>query len=71
MESRSDAYGLTSRERMVLGLLASGRSNKQIAGMLCISVPTVNTHVTKVLHKMGAASRTDAAVRAVKEALVG
>lgn len=57
---------LTAREREVLGCLAEGRSNKQIAGALGISVRTVTVHVSNLLRKTGAASRTEAALWAVQ-----
>jgi two-component system nitrate/nitrite response regulator NarL len=57
---------LTAREREVLGCLAEGMSNKQIATALGISVRTVTVHVSNLLRKTGAASRTEAALLAVK-----
>lgn len=57
---------LTAREREVLGLLAEGMSNKQIARTLGISVRTVTVHVSNLLRKTGAASRTEAALKAVR-----
>ena len=57
---------LSPREREVLGCLAEGRSNKQIAGALGISVRTVTVHVSNLLRKTGAASRTEAALWAVQ-----
>jgi DNA-binding CsgD family transcriptional regulator len=56
---------LTAREREVLGCLAEGMSNKQIATALGISVRTVTVHVSNLLRKTGAASRTEAALWAV------
>lgn len=56
---------LTAREREVLGCLAEGMSNKQIARALGISVRTVTVHVSNLLRKTGAASRTEAALWAV------
>jgi len=53
--------GLTSRERDVLRLLAAGRSNREIATVLFISEKTVSVHVSNILAKFGAASRTEAA----------
>lgn len=53
---------LTGRELEVLKLLARGLSNKEIARELCITVHTVKAHVTRILHKLGAESRTQAAV---------
>jgi two-component system nitrate/nitrite response regulator NarL len=57
---------LTAREREVLGCLAEGMSNKQIARALGISVRTVTVHVSNLLRKTGAASRTEVALRAVR-----
>ena len=56
---------LTAREREVLGCLAEGMSNKQIARALGISVRTVTVHVSNLLRKTGAASRTEAALWAL------
>lgn len=58
------AAELTAREQQVLELLAEGLSNKQIAERLYISVKTVSVHVSAVLRKLGASSRTEAAARA-------
>jgi DNA-binding NarL/FixJ family response regulator len=55
---------LTSREREVLSLLASGRSNREIAAELFISPKTASVHVSNILEKLGAATRTEAAARA-------
>jgi DNA-binding CsgD family transcriptional regulator len=52
---------LTSRELEVLRSLASGRSNREIAAELFISDKTVSVHVSNILAKLGAASRTEAA----------
>jgi two-component system nitrate/nitrite response regulator NarL len=60
---------LTAREREVLGCLAEGMSNKQIARALGISVRTVTVHVSNLLRKTGAASRTEAALLAVRTSL--
>jgi two-component system nitrate/nitrite response regulator NarL len=56
---------LTAREREVLGCLAEGMSNKQIAAALGISVRTVTVHVSNLLRKTGASSRTEAVVRSL------
>jgi DNA-binding NarL/FixJ family response regulator len=52
---------LTAREHQVLELIAEGLSNGQIAERLYISRKTVSVHVSAVLRKLGAASRTEAA----------
>jgi DNA-binding CsgD family transcriptional regulator len=59
-----DALGLSSRELEVLGELAAGRSNKEIAAALKVSPNTVKTHVAKLYEKLGAKRRTDAVNRA-------
>ena len=55
---------LTPRELQVLGLVASGASNRQIARQLFISEKTVGVHVSNILAKLGARSRTAAAAAA-------
>jgi DNA-binding NarL/FixJ family response regulator len=55
---------LTTREREVLDLLAEGASNQQIARSLGISLKTVQNHVSRMLDKLQAADRTQAALRA-------
>jgi NarL family two-component system response regulator LiaR len=52
---------LTPRERDVLRLVASGRSNQDIADTLFLSVGTVKVHVTHILGKLGVKSRVAAA----------
>lgn len=53
--------GLTARELEVLRLVSAGRSNREIAAELFISDKTVSVHVSSILGKLGAASRTEAA----------
>jgi NarL family two-component system response regulator LiaR len=62
---------LTRRERDVLELIVGGRSNKRIALELGISEKTVKTHVGHVLAKLGVTDRTQAALLAVRDGLVG
>ncbi|WP_198664475.1 helix-turn-helix transcriptional regulator [Jiangella endophytica] len=54
---------LTAREEQVLALVADGLTNKQIGERLFISPKTVSVHVSAVLRKLGAATRTEAATR--------
>jgi DNA-binding NarL/FixJ family response regulator len=61
---------LTDREIEVLGLLARGRANKEIARDLHIGEKTVKTHVSNILGKLGVQSRTQAALHAVRTGLV-
>jgi DNA-binding NarL/FixJ family response regulator len=55
------SLGLTVREREVLGLLALGRTNKEIGRTLGIAEKTVRIHVTHLLAKLGCTTRTEAA----------
>ncbi len=61
---------LTERELDVLRLIAQGQSNKAIAGRLYIAEMTVRTHVSSILGKLHLASRTQAALYALKEGIV-
>jgi DNA-binding CsgD family transcriptional regulator len=63
-------YDLTPRELEVLTLVARGCANREIADRLIVSRGTVRTHVERVLAKLGATSRTEAAVRAIAEGLL-
>src|SRR5208282_2538433 len=72
-EHRGDGevlVALTSREREVLRLIAAGRSNREIASVLFIAPKTASVHVSNILGKLGAASRTEAAAIAHREGLV-
>lgn len=60
---------LTGREVEVLKLVAQGMNNQEIAGKLIISETTVRTHVSRILGKLHLASRTQAALFALKEGL--
>lgn len=68
--SPATAAALTARETEILALLADGRSNGQIAGRLFISTKTVSVHVSNILAKLGASSRTEAAALARRRSLL-
>jgi len=61
---------LTAREREVLQLVADGLSNRRIATRLAVSEHTVKFHVNAILEKLGADSRTQAVVTAVRRGLL-
>jgi DNA-binding CsgD family transcriptional regulator len=64
-------FGLTDRERAVLQLLGQGRTNAQIGSELFMSAKTASVHVTNILRKLGATSRTQAAAMAERAGLLG
>ncbi|MCB9412975.1 MAG: response regulator transcription factor [Actinobacteria bacterium] len=72
LRRRREASGidLSARELQVLELIADGRSNRDIAALLHISDHTVKNHVRRILEKLGAESRTEALVMAVRAGLV-
>jgi len=61
---------LTRREREVLQMLAVGLGNKEIAGRLTISEHTVKFHVTAILGKLGASTRTEAVAMGIRHGLI-
>jgi DNA-binding CsgD family transcriptional regulator/tetratricopeptide (TPR) repeat protein len=63
-------FGLTPREREVLDLVADGRTNRQIAEELFISIKTAGTHVSSILAKLGVTSRLQAATTAHRHRLI-
>lgn len=71
-EFRSAAHSepLTAREKEVLCLLGQGQSNREIASALHLKEETVKTHVSKILSKIGARSRTQAAIYALRSGLL-
>jgi len=65
VDAAADATAeLTARERQVLALIAEGLSNRQIGERLFISGKTASVHVSAILRKLGAATRTEAVYRA-------
>ena len=66
----SPVVQLSNRERQVLKELATGKSNREIAGALKVAESTVKSHVVRILRKMGVRDRTQAAVLAMKTGIV-
>ena len=64
------AKSLTKREREILGLVAEGMSNREIAEKLVLSPETVKSHVAAILEKLNVSDRTQAAIYAVRNGLV-
>jgi DNA-binding CsgD family transcriptional regulator/tetratricopeptide (TPR) repeat protein len=62
----ADTFGLSPREREVLGLLAEGRTNREIGDRLFISQKTVGVHVGNILTKLGVSGRVEAATVAIR-----
>ncbi len=63
-------FDLTAREKDILKLVASGKSNKEIADELVLSIHTVKNHLKNILQKLCVEDRTQAAILAIKENLV-
>lgn len=67
---RLDSLSLTARELEILQMIAEGRSNKEIAEQLCLSIHTVKNHIHRVLEVLGVHSRWEAAKLAVAKGWV-
>jgi DNA-binding CsgD family transcriptional regulator len=66
-----DTFGLSSREREVLALIAQGRTNREIGERLFISQKTVGVHVGNILAKLSVSGRVEAAAVAIRLGLSG
>jgi DNA-binding NarL/FixJ family response regulator len=69
-EPRTPTATLTEREKEVLGLLAAGKTNKEIAGALGIAENTVKNHLKNILEKLHLENRVQAATFALREGLL-
>ena len=66
-----DSYDLlTDREKEILQLLAEGRSNKEVANLLVLSVTTVETHRTNMMQKLGLHSAAEIVLYAVRKRII-
>ena len=63
---RGPAFGLSPREHEVLGLIAEGRTNREIGERLFISQKTVGVHVGNILAKLDVSGRVEAAAVAIR-----
>ncbi|GIK11103.1 MAG: DNA-binding response regulator [Chloroflexota bacterium] len=68
--AENPGFDLTVREREVLALMVEGLNNQQIAERLVVSVSTAKFHVSSILSKLNAASRTEAVSIALQKRLV-
>jgi DNA-binding NarL/FixJ family response regulator len=68
--TRTNPAGLTAKEIEVLALLAHGMSNAQLARKLHRSARTIDHHVSAILDKLGARSRTEAVAKALAQGLL-
>ena len=66
----SNNFNLTNREKEILGLIAKGMSNKDIANKLIISLYTVKNHVKNIIQKLAVEDRTQAAILALTEKII-
>jgi len=69
--AKRDTFGLSSREREVLALIAEGRTNREIGERLFISQKTVGVHVGNILAKLSVSGRVEAAAVAIRLEMAG
>ena len=69
VEEDDDGFGLTSRERQVLALVAEGATNREIGAQLFMAEKTASVHVSRILSKLNVRSRTEAAAVAHRNRL--
>lgn len=71
LRAAAPEHGLTAREREVLVFLAEGRSNREIAAALSVTLATVKSHLVRIYSKLDARNRNEALGRAVSLGLLG
>ena len=64
------SYGLTPRERQIVAMVVAGAANKDIARSCSVSEQTVKHHLTRIFDKVGATSRVELAMLALRQGLV-
>lgn len=69
-QNEAGGQQLSERELQVLNLIVDGMSNQQIAQTLFITQDTVKTHIKRILEKLSASDRTQAAVKALRQGLI-
>lgn len=69
-EARREELGITPREMEILGLIAEGLSNREIAERAFVSESTVKTHLSRLFDKLGAKRRTQAVQMAKEQRLL-
>ncbi|MGI5912534.1 MAG: response regulator [Syntrophomonadaceae bacterium] len=70
-DNKKQDIRLTKREKDILGSLVKGQTNKEMADAMFISEKTVKNHLTSIFRKLGVKDRTQAAVYALKNKIVG
>ena len=65
------AIGLTPRQRSILGLIAKGLTNKEIASHLNLSARTIEMHVALALERLNCRTRSEGVSRAISQGLLG
>jgi DNA-binding NarL/FixJ family response regulator len=61
---------LTEREREIVQLVAEGRTNREIANLLTVSIKTVQAHRSNIMEKLGAHDRTDLVKYAIRVGMI-
>jgi len=71
LQAEEEAYEeLTDRQKQVLKLIAEGRTNKEIADLLCLSIKTVMGHGSNIMEKLGVHNRTELIKYAIRKGLI-